>query len=104
MLAFPQEDGGSPITNYIVEKQDKATGKWVSASKFVRGTTYEVMGLEENHEYNFRVSAENEYGVSQPLETTTSVVAQYPYSECFAHNFLVFFGLLFSIMCFVDYF
>ncbi|XP_071104533.1 twitchin-like isoform X3 [Haliotis cracherodii] len=76
----PKEDGGSPISNYIVEKQDKKTGKWEPVTKFVRGTTYEVMGLTEGHEYNFRVSAENEHGISEPLETTMSVCAQYPYT------------------------
>ncbi|XP_059156398.1 twitchin-like isoform X4 [Physella acuta] len=74
------EDGGSAVSNYIVEKQDKATGRWEPVSKFVRGTKYEVLGLLEGHEYQFRVSAENEYGVSQPLETTNSTIAQHPYT------------------------
>ncbi|XP_055900297.1 twitchin-like isoform X6 [Biomphalaria glabrata] len=74
------EDGGSAVSNYVVEKQDKATGRWEPVSKFVRGTKYEVLGLTEGHEYNFRVSAENEYGVSEPLETSQSVVAQHPYT------------------------
>ena len=64
-----------------MEKQDKATGKWEPVSKFVRGTQYEVMGLDEGHEYNFRVKAENDYGVSEPLETTTATVAQSPFSK-----------------------
>ena len=81
-----QEDGGSPVTNYIVEKQDVKTGKWEPVSKFVRNLNFEVMGLTEGHEYNFRVMAENEFGVSEPLETTLSVAAQYPYSElAFSH-------------------
>ncbi|RUS77262.1 hypothetical protein EGW08_014976, partial [Elysia chlorotica] len=72
----------TPVSNYIVEKQDKATGRWEPASKFVRGTHYEVLGLEEGHEYNFRVKAENDYGVSEPLETSTATVAQNPFSKC----------------------
>lgn len=79
-MTFFQDDGGNPISNYIVEKQDKRTGNWTPCSKFIRGTSYEVMGLEEGHEYNFRVSAENEHGVSESLETPLSIVAQYPYS------------------------
>ena len=69
------------MTNYIVEKQDVATGKWEPVSRFVRGTKYEVMGLEEGHSYNFRVSAENEYGVSETLETTYVTIAQNPISK-----------------------
>ena len=76
-----QEDGGSPVTNYIVEKQDVKTGKWEPVSKFIRNLNFEVMGLVEGHEYNFRVMAENEFGVSEPLETAMAVAAQYPYSE-----------------------
>jgi len=50
-----QEDGGSPVSNYIVEKCDTRTGKWEPVSKFIRSTKYEVMGLDEGHEYKFRV-------------------------------------------------
>ncbi|XP_070200689.1 twitchin-like isoform X4 [Littorina saxatilis] len=76
----PLEDGGKPITNYVVEKQDLRTGTWEPVSKFVRNSPFEVMGLTENHEYNFRVMAENEFGLSEPLESAFSIAAQYPYS------------------------
>jgi hypothetical protein len=90
-----QEDGGSPVSNYIVEKCDTRTGKWEPVSKFIRGTKYEVMGLDEGHEYKFRVSAENENGISEPLEVLSPVVAQHPYSKCvmiffFIQNILFF--------------
>nr|KAG5709145.1 hypothetical protein BaRGS_028601 [Batillaria attramentaria] len=42
-----EDDGGSPVTNYVVEKQDVKTGKWEPVSKFVRNPTFEVMGLTE---------------------------------------------------------
>ncbi|KAL8565325.1 hypothetical protein ACOMHN_029021 [Nucella lapillus] len=76
----PVEDGGSPVTNYVVEKQDLKTGKWEPVSKFVRNPTFEVMGLTEGHEYNFRVVAENQFGASEPLETAYSIAAQHPYT------------------------
>ena len=76
-----KEDGGSHVTNYVVEKQDIKTGNWEPVSRFIRGTKYEVMGLVEGHEYNFRVMAENEHGVSEPLETVSTTAAQYPYSK-----------------------
>lgn len=33
----------------------------------------------ENHTYKFRVSAENEYGISDPLESTGTTVAKNPF-------------------------
>jgi hypothetical protein len=76
-----QDDGGSPVSNYIVEKMDEKTGQWEPCSRFVRGTSYDVMGLDEGHPYKFRVRAENEHGVSEPLETQGSIVAQHQFGK-----------------------
>lgn len=75
----PTDDGGSPITNYVVERID-ASGMWVKVSSFVRGCHYEVMGLEANRKYYFRVRAENQYGQSEPLAREDAVTAQYPFT------------------------
>lgn len=75
----PLDDGGSPISNYVVERID-ASGMWVKVSSFVRGTHYEVMGLEANKKYYFRVRAENQYGQSEPLAREDAVCAQYPFT------------------------
>lgn len=75
----PLDDGGSPITNYVVEKMD-ANGLWARVSSFVRGTHYEVMGLEPNRSFFFRVRAENQYGVSEPLTRDDPVLATYPFT------------------------
>ena len=83
VLLACQDTGGSPITNYVVEKQDVTSGsdKWEPLSRFVRGTDYEVAGLDAGHEYKFRVIAENEVGRGPPLEAEKSVVAKNPFSE-----------------------
>lgn len=75
----PLDDGGSPITNYIVEKLD-TNGIWVKVSSFVRNTHYDVMSLEPNKKYSFRVRAENQYGISEPLESTEPITAKYPFT------------------------
>ncbi|CAH1103156.1 unnamed protein product [Psylliodes chrysocephalus] len=75
----PLDDGGSPITNYIVEKLD-TNGIWVKVSSFVRNSHYDVMSLEPNKKYSFRIRAENQYGVSDPLESTEPVTAKYPFT------------------------
>ncbi|XP_054161595.1 twitchin-like isoform X2 [Oppia nitens] len=76
----PLDDGGSPITNYIIEKQDQTTKQWIKVSAFVRKCHYEVIGLEPNKVYHFRVSAENQYGVSKPLETDRPITAKFPFN------------------------
>ncbi|XP_055385446.1 twitchin isoform X34 [Condylostylus longicornis] len=75
----PLDDGGSPITNYVVEKMEPS-GIWVKVSSFVRGCHYDVMGLEPNRKYHFRVRAENQYGVGEPLATDEPVTASYPFT------------------------
>lgn len=75
----PLDDGGSPITNYIVEKYEPS-GIWVKASSFVRNTHYDVMGLEPNKRYSFRIRAENQYGISEPLELDEPITAKYPFT------------------------
>lgn len=76
----PKDDGGLPITGYVVEKQDVSTGRWVPAG-FVDAdkTDLELTGLEPNKKYNFRVKAVNEEGESEPLETDTATLAKNPY-------------------------
>ena len=79
----PKETGGSPITNYVIEKFDVKSNEWQKVSSFCKKTSYEVIGLDEGRPYKFRVSAENEQGVSIPLETETSVVPKLPYGIIF---------------------
>ncbi|XP_058467261.1 twitchin isoform X5 [Malaya genurostris] len=75
----PLDDGGSPITNYIVERYEPL-GYWTKASSFVRTTHYDNMGMEANKQYNFRVRAENQYGISDPLILEEPIVARYPFT------------------------
>ncbi|CAF4536552.1 unnamed protein product [Rotaria sp. Silwood1] len=76
----PKNDGGSPISNYIIEKLDTKKGDWQKVSSFCRVPFYEVTGLNEGSEYKFRVSAENIYGQSQPLECEKPIIAKHPFN------------------------
>lgn len=63
----PTDDGGSKITNYVVEKREDNRKSWVHVSNDPKECTYVVTRLTENHEYEFRVMAQNKFGVGPPL-------------------------------------
>ena len=51
----PQDDGGSRVTNYVIEKQPEGRAAWTKVSTFVRTTTYDVVDLDEGSMVKFRV-------------------------------------------------
>lgn len=76
----PKDDGGLPLTGYVIEKMDMATGRWVPAGHVDPSKEeQEIKGLEPNHRYQFRIKAVNEEGESEPLETESSIIAKNPY-------------------------
>ena len=73
--AVPEDDGGAPITQYIVEKRDVKKKTWTEAAKVPADTlACTVQKLMEGQEYLFRVSAKNEYGVSDPATLGEPVI------------------------------
>jgi titin len=83
--AAPADDGGSAVTRYIVEKKDVSRKSWNEAGKLAveedTALEFTVPKLLEGQQYLFRVSAENQYGVSEPVTLTEPVTAKNPYSE-----------------------
>ncbi|MCP9266046.1 Twitchin [Dirofilaria immitis] len=75
----PLDDGGAGISNYVVEKRE-LDGTWTKVGQPV-GTSFRVRNLENGHPYEFRVSAENQYGIGEPLETTESIIAKDPFNK-----------------------
>lgn len=63
----PVDDGGSKITNYVVEKREDNRKSWVHVSNDPKECAYVVTRLTENHEYEFRIMAQNKFGVGPPL-------------------------------------
>lgn len=63
----PRDDGGSKVTNYVVEKREENRKSWVHVSNDPKEGLYTVQRLTEGHEYEFRVMAQNKYGVGPPL-------------------------------------
>ncbi|EJW78469.1 hypothetical protein WUBG_10622 [Wuchereria bancrofti] len=75
----PDDDGGSSILQYLVEKQE-ANGRWVPCGE-TSNTSLRVSKLVEGKEYKFRVKAVNRQGESQPLTSTYSIIAKNPFDE-----------------------
>lgn len=76
----PLEDGGSDITNYVIDKRETSRPNWAQVTANVQATNCSVEKLIEGHEYQFRIAAENKYGVGDPI-LTESVIAKNPYGK-----------------------
>uniref|UniRef100_A0A667WSM8 Titin n=1 Tax=Myripristis murdjan TaxID=586833 RepID=A0A667WSM8_9TELE len=71
----PKDDGGTPITNYVVEKKDvkKPWEPWSVVSSGGISTTAKVSRLEKGREYIVRVRAENKIGIGAGLESPPTI-------------------------------
>lgn len=76
----PEDDGGTDITNYIVEKRESGSTAWQLINSSVKRTSLFVSHLTKYMQYTFRVSAENSFGVSKAAESET-IVAEHPFSK-----------------------
>uniref|UniRef100_A0A4W6C782 Titin n=1 Tax=Lates calcarifer TaxID=8187 RepID=A0A4W6C782_LATCA len=74
----PENDGGVPINNYVVEIRDTTSQTWTELSSTVIRTMFKAIRLTTGSEYQFRVKAKNRYGAGPPI-TSESVVAGYPF-------------------------
>ncbi|CAH1249873.1 MYLK3 [Branchiostoma lanceolatum] len=67
----PQQDTESSLS-YIIEFRESEDTRWQVKAKNVRETSYLVDRLQEDCIYFFRVSTENDFGVSEPSEESTA--------------------------------
>lgn len=74
----PLEDGGSPITGYVIEKRDKYSPIWEKCAE-IEGdvNTGRVDDLIEGSTYEFRVKAVNKAGPGEPSMATRPHVARH---------------------------
>lgn len=78
-----ENDGGSPITNYIIEVRDVNKASWETFG-IVNASTcnFQINDLIENNEYFIRVRAKNEARLtSNPLETSDFITVKSPYQK-----------------------
>lgn len=80
----PEDDGGSAITNYIIEKRESDRMGWTSVSYTVTRNNAVVQGLIDGKGYFFRIAAENIIGMGPFIETDKMVLIKDPI--CAYHN------------------
>jgi len=76
--APPEDDGGTPITSYLVRYMDIDSGEWVTACT-TQTPSATATGLKPGHLYMFEISAINKEGQSEPLFTGDPILAENPY-------------------------
>ncbi|KAH7637606.1 hypothetical protein HUG17_8710 [Dermatophagoides farinae] len=75
----PEHDGGSPITGYVIAAKDARRTMWIQVGK-VDATVHrlQIKDFQENRSYKIRVMAENEIGLSDPLESEEPITVIRP--------------------------
>lgn len=80
----PLDDGGSPLTGYILERRESSKTSWTKLDHIgPEALSYKAVNLVLGSDYYFRVSAENKHGISSPLETETTVKPKSLFGEFF---------------------
>ena len=70
----PMDDGGSPITRYVLESRDQGSRDWKILAELPKAVNeFTVKDLVEGEEYSFRISAENSVGRGKPVDADMTV-------------------------------
>ncbi|KAL0978793.1 hypothetical protein UPYG_G00175290 [Umbra pygmaea] len=65
----PKDEGGCPVTNYILERQQLGRNSWVKLGKIPGEAKYRDTDIDHGRKYCYHISAVNEQGVSEMMET-----------------------------------
>ena len=86
----PENDGGSPVTHYILEKREVDRKTWTNVTNDLKKTSFKITNLTPSIEYYFRVTAVNKYGPGVPKDSSKSYLATDPISKCIYKFFCLF--------------
>ena len=77
----PEDDGGTPLTHYIIERMELSKrDKWIEVGEVVADNkNFKCNDLEEGQKYQFRVRALNSVGPSKPADLPDTVLAKDPW-------------------------
>lgn len=66
----PKDDGGSALTNYIIERQQVGQPMWTKvADVSAERLTFRDRNVTHGRKYIYRICAENPEGIGEPLVT-----------------------------------
>ncbi|XP_061641108.1 LOW QUALITY PROTEIN: immunoglobulin-like and fibronectin type III domain-containing protein 1 [Phyllopteryx taeniolatus] len=66
----PKDDGGCPVTNYIIERQQVGRNKWFNLGEISGSSTvYKDSDVDPGRRYCYRIRARNSEGVSDYSQT-----------------------------------
>ncbi|RLW01048.1 hypothetical protein DV515_00008301 [Chloebia gouldiae] len=86
----PESDGGKEILGYWVEYRQSGESTWKKCNKErIKDRQFTVGGLLEATEYEFRVFAENQTGLSRPRRTAMAVKTKLTCKQKFIVTFAV---------------
>ncbi|XP_030418063.1 immunoglobulin-like and fibronectin type III domain-containing protein 1 [Gopherus evgoodei] len=72
----PKDDGGTPVQNYIIEKQQVGRKTWVTLGETSKNnSTFTTNKVRQDKSYRFRVQAVNAEGKSKALESDEVMAA-----------------------------
>lgn len=71
----PASDGGSDIISYIVEKCPTTADRWIRAGQ-TTDCSITIINIFGKAKYQFRVIAENQFGLSPPSEPTEPITTK----------------------------
>lgn len=78
----PADDGGSPVTSYLVERRDISRSAWLRVNEVPADTnTCTVPKLVEGNKYLVRVSAINDIDQGPSTEIKEPIIAKCPHGE-----------------------
>ena len=78
-----EQDGGSPITKYIVEMKEGWKSTWTKVTEVSSdmSLTFVLSKMKESSEYTVQVTAVNKVGSSKPLVSDQPIKPKNPYSK-----------------------
>ena len=77
----PEDDGGTEVTGYVLEKRDITRSAWSNAMS-TQELEFTIPKLVKDKQYLIRVAAENACGVGPFVELEKPVTAKCPFGKC----------------------